>query len=185
MSAKLAELAKQLITPKMGREYHPHRDFAPVLQSDLDALRKALAAYESDRALAALTAEQSRLGMYEAEKQEPVNLTQVEQSALKTALCSSVKFIAEKQEPSPPKRGVFFNAVKQEPDRLDAELVSKLAHIHTALGKMQRNYGEVGSRDVDVAAWNANLFDAMRAVGSVLCELPANYVIDAAKEAKP
>ena len=36
--------------------------------------KKALAAHEADRALAALTAEQKRLGMYGDEKQEPDRL---------------------------------------------------------------------------------------------------------------
>lgn len=68
---------------------------------------------------------------------------------------------------------------------LDAELIGKLARIHAALGKMQRNYGEVGSRDVEVTKWNANLFDAIRAVGCVLCELPADHVIAARELASP
>ena len=49
--------------PHDGDEFHER----------LNAAKQALAAYEPDRALDALTAEQQRLGMYdEAEKQEPV-----------------------------------------------------------------------------------------------------------------
>jgi hypothetical protein len=67
--------------------------------------------------------------------------------------------------------------------RLDAELIGRLSTIHAALGKMQRNYGEVGSRDVEVAEWNESLFDAMRAIGRVLCELPADKVTSARQPA--
>lgn len=55
---------------------------------------------------------------------------------------------------------------------LTDELTGKLMRIHAALGKMGKKYGEIGSRDVDVARWNADLCEAIRAVGDVLADQP-------------
>lgn len=55
---------------------------------------------------------------------------------------------------------------------LTDELTGKLMRIHAALGKMGKKYGEIGSRDVDVARWNADLYEAIAAVGGVLADQP-------------
>lgn len=55
---------------------------------------------------------------------------------------------------------------------LTDELVGKLLRTHSALSKMTKKYGEIGSRDVDVARWNADLCEAIRAVGDVLADQP-------------
>lgn len=55
---------------------------------------------------------------------------------------------------------------------LTDELTGKLMRIHAALGKMGKKYGEIGSRDVDVARWNADLYEAIAAVGDVLAGQP-------------
>ena len=55
---------------------------------------------------------------------------------------------------------------------LTDELVGKLLRTQSALSKMTKKYGEIGSRDVDVARWNTDLCEAIRAVGDVLADQP-------------
>ena len=83
---------------------------------------KALADHESDRALAALTAEQKSLGMYEDEKQEPVAYIQEDSfHAMKGAKPHlspywRIKIVAEWDS----KEGLIplYASPQQEPDRL-------------------------------------------------------------------
>lgn len=71
-----------------------------------------------------------------------------------------------------------------QPQGLSDELIGKLSRIHKALSNACRKYGEVGSRDVDIVEWNGRLYEAVYAVGSLLCEMPAEQVL-AAKAQQP
>lgn len=73
-------------------------------------------------------------------------------------------------------------AQEQPKQVLPDELIGKLSRIHKALSNTCRKYGEVGSRDVDVVEWNERLLEAVRAVGSLLCEMPAEQVLAAKQQ---
>ena len=123
---------------------------------------EALALHEAEIALAALTAEQRRLGMYEDEKQDPVawgRKDQLQQAQRGGFLCAMYSGTEGRTDLVP-----LYLSPQQEPERLDAERLDWIA-MH-------------GSFGVDSASGLPG--------GNGLRRMAATRInIDAAKEAKP
>ena len=179
MSAKLAELVKESLEFLERLERSPHCAYEMVDQGLKADLTEALAQHESDRALAALTAEQRRLGMYGDEKHEPVawgRKDQLQQAQRGGFLCAMYSGTEGRTDLVP-----LYLSPQQEPDRLDAErqvsgFMSRATHA-TSSGS---GYKQISFRFAELGDAEQMLLWA-KSYGAKA----ANHYIDAAKEAKP